>query len=86
MIKMSSKLPAAITDLAQRMWFYEDPSKGSKGVLMPAYAYRVGKDASVQLKDHERRTPNAQRRILNKVFCLFIKGQSDLSGVVAGKA
>jgi hypothetical protein len=43
---------------------------------MPAHAYPVGKDASVQLKDHERRTSNVQRQILNKVFCLFIKGQS----------
>jgi hypothetical protein len=44
---------------------------------MPAYAYPVGKDTSVQLKDHERPTSNVQHRILSKVFCLFIKGQSE---------
>jgi len=50
MIWVKNYLHCSITDHAQRTWFDEDPSKGSKRILMPAYGYPVGKDASVQLK------------------------------------
>ena len=68
--------------IAHRTWFDEAPSKGAKSTAIPNRLQFNIKDAAV-LKGYEHRTSNAQRRILNKVFCLFLESLNRQSEAIS---
>jgi hypothetical protein len=57
---------------AHRTWFDEAPSMGAKSNRV-SYGLQFKIKNAAALKGYEHRTANAQRRILNKVFRLFLQ-------------